>query len=350
MALSVQQIQAILSQQKLVGKPSPQICATIAGLTDLCELNGTSVDWRRGTHPVTPGGRPMYRNSSSSSLAASPSAFPKTSSPKSTSTPPDSPAPYSPMAKTSGPYIAVRYQSQFKNSSQPVDDKILNNIILSKLNKFSSNTYDDIREFLYQILGSGEPDLAELIRQFMLMVFKKAASEEVYCSLYAKLLSEISGRYSVILEEMHKLQENYLAIFDEVEQKEEGENYATFVAKNIEKRYRQGYSQFIAELSTLEIIKLSHLEQTFRRIFDGIMKNAVIPDMRSLIEEYADCLLRMSRVFKKRSSPFLVSARSSLLALSKPTIETILANKDVYPSISPKVRFILMDVKDNLTA
>jgi len=348
---SIQQIQTILSYQKTVGRPSPEICGLIAGLKDLCELNGTNVEWRRGTGNASPGGRPMFRNTSSSSLPATPSQFPRNSSSKSmTSTPPESPSPYSPVAKTSGPYVAVRYQSQFKNSSQPVEDKILNNIILSKLNKFSSTTYNDIREFLYQILGSGESDLADMIRQFMLMVFKKAASEDVYCSLYAKLLSEISVRYSVILEEMHKLQENYLMIFDEVEEKEGGEKYETFVQKNIEKRYRQGYSQFLAELSILEIINLSHLEQTFRRIFDMITKNGVLADKRTLLEEYADCLLRMSRVFKKKQTQFLISARSSLLAISKPTIDSILENKDLYPSVSPKVRFILMDVKDNLTA
>lgn len=342
MASSIQYIQDILAQQKGVGRPSATICGVIASLKDLCELNGT-VEWRRGTH-----GPPMFRNGSSGSLSPS-SPFPRSGSNKSlASTPPESP--YSPVAKTSGPYQAVRYQSQFKNSSQPVDDKILNNIILSKLNKFSSATYTDIREFLYQILGSGEPDLTDMIRQFMLMVFKKAASEEIYCSLYAKLLSEISSRYSVILEEMHKLQENYLAIFDDVEQSDTPDNYQTFVEKNIEKRYRQGYSQFIAELSTFEIIKLSHLEQTFRRVFELIMKNAVIADKRGLIEEYADCLLRMSRVFKKKLSPFFIAARSSLLALSKPTIDRILSNKEAYPSISPKARFNLMDVKDNLTA
>jgi len=347
MASHIQQIQAILSYQKTVARPNSDICNTIAGLKDLCELNGTNVDWRRGTGNASPGGRPVFRNQSSSSLSSSP--FPRNPSSKSmASSPPESP--YSPVPKTSGPYVAVRYQSQFKNSAQPVEDKILNNIILSKLNKFSSTTYNDIREFLYQILGSGEPDLADMIRQFMLMVFKKAASEDVYCSLYAKLLSEISVRYGVILEEMHKLQDNYLAIFDEVEEKKDAEKYETFVEKNIEKRYRQGYSQFIAELSILEIMNLSHLEQTFRRIFEMILKNAPLQDKRTILEEYADCLLRMSRVFKKKSSPFLISARSSLMAISRPTIDTILQNKDLYPSVSPKVRFILMDVKDNLTA
>ena len=345
-----QHIQEILSFQGKLGRPSPQICATIAGLKDLCELNGTQVEWRRGTSGASSPG--MFRNSSTGSLASggqSPSPFPRNASTKSFgSTGSETPA--SPTAKHGGTYTPGRYQSKFKNTSQPVEDKILNNIILSKLNKFSPSTYVDIREFLYQILGSGEPDLAEMIRHFMLLVFKKAASEEIYCSLYAKLLSEISSRYGVILEEMHKLHANYIAIFDDVEEKEENEKYSTFVEKNIEKRYRQGYSQFIAELAGLEIMQLTHLEQTFKRIFDTITKNASVPDMRSMLEEYADCLLRMSRVFKKKSSPFLVAARQTLFKLSAPTIDEIISAKPALQSISPKIRFILMDVKDNLSA
>lgn len=357
MSAAVQQIQAILSYQKTSGRPSPQTCATIAGLKDLSELSGTNVDWRRGT--PTGGAqsslpnKPIFRNSSTPSLPPSSPVFPRISSVKSFGSggSAESPiAPSSPVQKAASPYASGRYQSQFKNSSQPVNDKILNNIILSKLNKFSGSTYNDIREFLYQILGSGEPDLAEMIRQFMLMVFKKAASEEVYCSLYAKLLSEISVRYAVILEEMHKLQENYLSIFDEVEEKEVGEKYETFVEKNIEKRYRQGYSQFIAELTSFEIIQLPHLEQTFRRIFDIMTKNAIIADKKTLLEEYADCLARMSRVFKKKSSPFFLAARSSLASLCRPHIDILLLKNAEYVSVSSKVRFILMDVKDNLCA
>jgi hypothetical protein len=242
----------------------------------------------------------------------------------------------------------VRYQSRFKNSSQPVEDKILNNIILSKLNKFSTTTYVDVREFLYQILGSGEPDLGEMVRQFMLLVFKKAASEEVYCALYAKLLAELSVRYNVILEVMHTLQSNYLEIFDEVEEiAEGGDNYDVFVEKNREKRYRQGYSQFLAELAALEIMELSHLEKTFQKLTSLMLKYASVPEKKALVEEYADCLVRMSRVLKK-SSAFFVSARSTLMSISKGSIDQLLEKKEQFPSLSPKARFILMDVKDNL--
>lgn len=359
----IQEIQGILAMQSSAGRPTAPVCALIAAIKDLCDLQGgPAIDWRRGSPGNTSpqngrqgGGKPVFRNGSSSSLSPGGSggggATPLQRSYSARSFGAASSGNSSPVAPVGGGggYAPSRYQSKFKNSSQPVEDKILNNIILSKLNKFSGTTYSDVRDFLYQILGSGEPDLGELVRQFMLLVFKKAASEEVYCALYAKLLAEISTRYKVILEVMHTLQANYLDIFDEIEEVPEGgDNYAAFVEKNKDKRYRQGYSQFLAELAALEIMELSHLEKTFHKLMTLTTKYASLPENKTLIEEYADCLARMSRVLKKKASPFFTSARAALLSICKPVIDTLLEKRDSYPSLSPKARFILMDVRDNL--
>ena len=347
MSTSIEIIRGLLDKQSSVGPASNSVSSAVGGLKDLCDLPGTgSVDWRRGAAGAnSQASRPLFRNQSSSSVPLSP--LHKSGSSRSFTSTCSSPGSASP----GGSFSSSRYQSRFKNSSQPVNDKILNNIILSKLNKFSGATYKDVRDFLYQILGSGEPDLGEMVRQFMLLVFKKAASEENFCSLYAKLLAEISVRYKVILEEMHKLQANYLEIFEDVEEVPEGgDEYDKFVEKNRDKVYRQGYSQFLAELAALEIMDLSNLEQTFRKLTDLMVKYAAIPDKKTLIEDYTDCLLRMSRVLKKKSSPFFISARNALLTISGETIHHMIANKDAYVSLSPKARFILMDIKDNLTA
>ena len=375
-------VQDILAHQGKVGRPAAATCGVITNLRDLCELQGsTGIEWRRGTGSTngngggggtsggggrtmpSHGGRPVFRSSGGGgggggggSHGGGAPSMPRSNSQRSfgsgghgANTPSSPTATGSPTPSIPSPNPG-RYQSMFKNTAQPVEDKILNNIILSKLNKFSGNTYNDIREFLYQILGSGEPDLAEMIRHFMLMVFKKAAAEETYCPLYAKLLAEISQRYSVILEEMRKLQANYLEIFEDVEEVAEGgDNYAAFVEKNKDKRYRQGYSQFLAECAALEILELSNLETTFRRLFELIMRHGKVDGKKALIEEYGDCLVRMSKVLKKRSSPFFVGARKSLAELALPSIDELIANKENYPSLSPKARFILMDVKDNLS-
>ena len=345
MSTSIEIIRGLLDKQSSVGPPSSAISSAVGGLKELCDLPGTgNVDWRRGIASSSQTSRPLFRNNSASSIPPSP--LHKSNSSRSFTSTSSSPGSASP----GGTFSPSRYQSRFKNVSQPVNDKILNNIILSKLNKFSGVTYTDVRDFLYQILGSGEPDLGEMVRQFMLLVFKKAASEENFCALYAKLLAEISVRYKVILEEMHKLQANYLEIFEDVEEVPEGgDEYNTFVEKNRDKVYRQGYSQFLAELAALEIMELSNLEQTFRKLTDLMIKYAAIPDKKTLIEDYTDCLLRMSRVLKKKSSPFFTAARNTLLSISSETINNMITNKDAYVSLSPKARFILMDIKDNLT-
>ena len=237
---------------------------------------------------------------------------------------------------------AGRYQSQFRNSEKAaVEEKILNNIILSKLNKFSPATYVEIREFLYQILGSGEADLKEFVRDFMKLVFRKAASEEVFCPLYAKLLGEISSKYDVILEEMKSLSDHYLEIFDEVDEKTSA-NYDEFVQKVKEKKYRLGYSQFIAELAKLEILPLPILSATFTKLVDLLSSNLTDVTKKTLLEEYADCLLRMTRVFKGRNTVFTKLARQTL----SPTILALRTRSQ--ESCSSKVKFAIMDICDIL--
>jgi hypothetical protein len=328
-------VQSILAQQTAAMRPSEAVCAAIANIKDLCDLQGAP-DWRRG-----PGSQsPLHRSGSKGSLPSIRTQRSAQSSPVASPLASKSPAEFSHTPHT-------RYQSQFKNSTQQVEDKILNNIILSKLNKFSPATYADVRDFLYQILGSGDPDLATLVRDFIMLVFKKAASEEVYCSLYAKLLAEISSRYTIILDEMKKLQENYADIFqDVIEVPEGGDNYDAFVEKNKEKRYRQGYSQFLAELTALEILELPMLTGTFSLLTGLVKQHGPAPDKKALIDEYSDCLVRMSRVLRKRVTPFFSTARSTILRECGETLTECIDSR--VPSISTKSRFLLMDVRDIL--
>jgi len=343
--MSLQSIQLtlknLLAQESTVQVPSEEIRQKIQMLQGLSNMNesantrfyrdSTASNWRKqDSSSQNYSGR--WRESSQRQQTSR--DYPRTPQQpvRDTNTPPPPPA---------------RYQSKFKNSSQPVEEKILNNIILSKLNKFSNSTYADIRDFLYQILGSGEADLAEFIRDFMRLVFRKAASEDVFCPLYAKLLTEISAKYSVILDEMKNLSDNYLEIFDEVEQTD-GENYDEFVKRNVEKKYRLGYSQFLAELIRQEIIPLEILVATFTKVVALIQLHGKNSEKKALIEEYADCLLKMTKVFKGRFSQFSSSARAALLPTIEPLNETLKQQKDIYVGCTSKTRFAIMDIYDIL--
>lgn len=354
------QIRAILSRQGQLPKPSAQVCATIAGLRDLVDLTGGfHSDWRRGSPTAggrgahgasTPGGgRYAFRtNGGGGGASASGGETPmsRVSSAKSFQSEHSGHGSPVPSSSTPPPPVA-KYQSRFKNSNQPVEDKILNNIILSKLNKFSPKTYDEIRDFLYQVLGSGEPDLQDMIRHFMRLVFRKAAVEEMFCPLYAKLLCEISTRYSVILTEMHALQANYLSIFDDIQDDQTG-SYDVFVESQREKQYRRGYSQFLAELAALELLDLDYLKSSFERILSNMRALGKEEEKRTLLEEYSDCLVRMASVLKRRQSPFFLRARQTLRELCEASLTELIENAAAYRSVSAKTRFMLMDVQDCL--
>jgi glutamate racemase len=198
---------------------------------------------------------------------------------------------------------------------------------LSKLNKFSEQTYNDIRDFLYQILGSNEPGLAELVRDFMQLVFRKGTRETMYCSLYAKLLCELSSRYPVIQEEMTKLQANYMSIFN---------NDAG------DKMYRHGYSQFIAELVLYECMEIRILKEIFQTILGQIIALRDSAENREAIDEYVDCMSRMSRVLEKKDNTFATKAKSEL----REVLSEFLAMREAWPGLSTKSRFICMNIRD----
>lgn len=318
--------------------------------------NGMDSRWRQSNGNMRNGFMRHSQSNNSLSNGSTGSQTPRT--------PLASPVPANtPIAKNTytGPPLG-RYQSRFKNASEPIEEKILNRIIRLKLNKFSPDTYSEIRDFLYQILGqetvatetdgnvaAEEGQVAEFVRDFMLMVFKKAAAEELYCPLYAKLLSEIGSKHSVIFDEMNSLYKNYLEIFEESDVNIASGDHESFEKKNIEKKYRQGYSQFIAELTTLEILSVDCLASTFRTLLLHIDKHGKAADNKPLIEEYVDCLLRMSRVMKDKSSRFFCDVRNKLFSQNKEIIDNLINIRDgTYTSLSPKARFLLMDIRDIL--
>ncbi len=360
-----------------VSADTQQKIANLRGILDSKTLasarNGG--DWRRGAANSPSGGSGMdsrWRNGNGNNSQRNGFMRPSTSNGSLSNgssgggtprTPLASPQAASPKTPYTGPPLG-RYQSRFKNQSEPIEEKILNRIIRLKLNKFGPTTYSEIRDFLYQILGqetvateddgnvqAEEGQVAEFVRDFMLMVFKKAAAEEIYCPLYAKLLSEIGAKHSVIFEEMNSLYKNYMEIFEEADVNTASGDMASFEKKNVEKKYRQGYSQFIAELTTLEILSLDALLATFRTLFSQIDKHGRVAENKPLIEEYVDCLLRMSRVMKDKRSEFFCTARNKLFLQNKDTIDSLINIRDgTYPSLSPKARFLLMDIRDILNA
>lgn len=275
-----------------------------------------------GTEPLKSISRPpSYQNSLN--LTASNQAVPpiKIVTPTQTPTAMATPTPTSPPA---------RYVSRFHNGSKVGDDQILNTIILNKLNIFSVKTYDDVKQFLFQILGS---DQREFTREFTWLVFRKAAAEDKFCALFAKLLSDIQKQYPVILEEMRNLHTTYLDIWDITDAPD----------AKVDRRCRLGYSQFLAELTALGVLESDTMKKTLETLKNCIADCVSEECHSEIVEEYMDCLRQLcgSRVPK----PVRHMIREILMEDLETWISTA---KPLVPGLSSKSRFACMDLRDLL--
>jgi len=231
----------------------------------------------------------------------------------------------------------ARYQSQFKSPSTDLDGKILNTIIGNKLNSFTQLTYNDTRDFIYQIMDSGEK---EFIKHFVDKVFTKATGEELYCALFAKLIAEIAHRYPIMYGEMDVYHTKFLQIFEDVEDHKDSD-YDVQVKK---RQYRMGYGHFISELAGQNALPKERLFEMIDTVGKRLMLHAEDPGKMKTLEEYTDCLLRLLKNLKQKSTAFFTSVRSEIHPILLSFLTPLLAEKK--PGFSTKARFGLMDIRD----
>lgn len=235
-----------------------------------------------------------------------------------------------------------KYVSKFKKASDNVDDTILNTILLGKLNKFSESNYPEIKEFITHIISSGQTGM---ITCFMKVVFEKAAAEEIFCPLYAKLLSELSASYPVLLTEMAALYAQYMEIFEEVVETS-ATSYNEVCKRNVEKKYRRGYSQFLAELTRHHVIPT----ETFMKVVETILRqvevNAPLKEATKLNEELADCLMKIVKAIRNGGDETSDRIRAMLTQQALLRIQPLTLRDPVMEGISNKSRFTFMDIHD----
>lgn len=253
-----------------------------------------------------------------------------------------SPVPKMKLPSEHGRYYP-RYVSKFK-SEEKVDDTIINTIIRGKLNKFNASNYNEIRDFLCQILDSGESDF---LKQFMLFVFSKSTEEEIFCPLYVRLLSELCTKYTIIQGEMKLLFEEYLNMFKEknTNQNSSDDQYENFLKKTGNKKHRLGYSQFLTELATNDIIEYSMFNRNISVICSEIERLCIDEQNTDTINEYIECVMKMFKTLSVSSSRTCIQIKAELKALLS-FWENYTIKNPTFKGISSRTRFTCMDICD----
>jgi hypothetical protein len=235
----------------------------------------------------------------------------------------------------------LRYQSKFKTEGD-INDKILNTVIGNKLNSFTKLTYNDTRDFIYQIMDSGE---TEFIKDFIEKVFSKATVEELYCALFAKLIAEIAHRYPIMYEEMKRYHSEFLKVFEDVN--ETGSSDSNTMAKK--RQYRLGYGQFISELAGQNALEKEQLLAMVTKVMDTIWELSSQEGKINAVEECVDCLVRLNKSLVEKSPKFFNEVKGEMgLRIIERVTALVTKKAGDRPSLTPKARFGLMDLKDIL--
>lgn len=242
-----------------------------------------------------------------------------------------------------------KYVSKFKKTSVKVEDTILNTILLGKLNKFSEPNYNEIKEFITHIIDDGQTDM---MKCFMNIVFEKAASEEIFCPLYARLLSELSTQYPILLTEMENLFSKYMKIFEEIVDTD-SENYDELCKRNVEKKYRRGYSQFLAELIKYNSIDTNTFMKTITTIINQIEFNASNTESIKLNEEFADCLMKIMKAIRTNVPDMdddhrIYQIRGIIKQDIASRIQPLSIKRTDCVGISNKARFTFLDMYESI--
>jgi hypothetical protein len=234
----------------------------------------------------------------------------------------------------------VAFSSAAVKMNVATEERILAKV-KGKINKLGPSTYDATKTFMQQILDSDETDFLD---DFMKFVFQKAATEPTFCPTYARLLHELADEFTHLRDVMHTLFRDYTSIFSEVEgtaPDPSSESYKEFVEGQERKKFRRGYSQFVAELAKHGEVDVDAFRILLFQIADVVDGFHIDEGKKQLSEEYIDCLSNMC----KSASPILVANSWS------GEIQTRLAALVAKPAASlsgftPKARFALMNLVD----
>jgi hypothetical protein len=236
------------------------------------------------------------------------------------------------------PYIDRALAPRFGNKARAdvtTEERMMDRI-RDKMNKFSAMTYDATKAWLSQLLDSGQTDF---LTDFVTLVFEKAAAEERFCALYARLITELCAGFPHLDTELRRIFGEFLHIFAEAAEEPDvaAAEYKAFVALRERRRYRRGYAAFIGEVAKLRVLSVDDITRTAGIILDGLMSAKVKEDQGMLCEEYADCLTTLMKSCKELLKPVVAPL---LQRVKEAMIKT------GSPSLTNKARFALMDLND----
>lgn len=171
-----------------------------------------------------------------------------------------------------------------------IDDKIIEKV-QGKINKLDERTYDGILSWINE---NFDPSNGVLTARIVQLIFEKAVREEMFCSLFAKMLRELSAKFTIggfIEQRFREFPKILETAHESVDVKDAAKETEEFIRLTSEKKYRRGYALLVGELFNQKMINSSDLIATLKLIIDNLVKASELAS--NVSEEYVNCIQRL---------------------------------------------------------
>jgi hypothetical protein len=111
--------------------------------------------------------------------------------------------------------------------------------------------------------------------------------------------------------------------------------------------YRLGYGQFLSELAGQNALEKSQLIAMVEKVIDRICTLSSTPEKSKAVEEFTDCLVRLTQSLKEKTPAYFRQVQPDLKSKILEKASSSVKNYgSSLPSLSSKARFALMDLLD----
>ena len=143
-----------------------------------------------------------------------------------------------------------------------------------------------------------------------------------------------------------------MKVFEEIVDTD-SDNYEELCKRNVEKKYRRGYSQFLAELIKYNTIDMDTFIKTIVTIITQIELNASNQESIKLNEEFADCLMKVMKAIRTNVADMddehrIYQIRNILKRDIMDRIQPLSIKRTDYAGISNKARFTFLDIYESI--
>lgn len=167
------------------------------------------------------------------------------------------------------------------------------------LNKLSPKNFTNITNKIIKYYISEDSKINnELVDSTINNIFLKAVIQPVYCPYYVKFLNMINKEYNKIELINQKCIEYKSIIKPKIEDSEkmelnDKEKYDLFCKANKEKKYKEGYSQFIGELFNNKMISKDTLDQNIDFFVKNLEESSLEDAKSNYVEDLLICICKL---------------------------------------------------------